>query len=293
MARKRCCVKPPIIFVAWRFCRLTLRQRASMKRGMARQIIMELLIMVAVGILMGLLGPFGSFALSGPERILYWVIWIVAGYALLRPTGVVAHWLCDRTGLPRLAGTGLAILIAAFPLAALVSMMVQKMGFFTVLRWPGFWSIYGYIWIIALVVSALTNAVFRYGPLEQAQDILVDGPVVAEPERESDGPATESQPNALSLPLGFGTITALKGEDHYVRVYGEHKSHLALMRLRDAMAMMAAGSGVQVHRSWWVAKDAVVTATREGRGAILTLRDGTNIPVSRDNMTILRDAGWL
>ena len=269
---------------------------------MARQIIMELLIMVAVGILMGLLGPFGSFALSGPERILYWVIWIVAGYMLLRPTGVVAHWLCDRTGLPRLAGTGLAILIAAFPLAALVSMMVQQIGFFAVLRWSGFWSIYGYIWIIALLVSALTNAVFRYGPLEQAQDILVDGPVVEVPETEIHAapapapalsPAIETPPNPLGLPLGFGTITALKGEDHYVRVYGAHKSHLALMRLRDAVAMMAAGSGFQVHRSWWVAKDAVVAATREGRGAILTLRDGTNIPVSRDNMTILRETGWL
>lgn len=263
---------------------------------MARQIVIELLIMVAVGILLGLLGPFGSFALSGPERILYWVIWIVAGYALLRPTGVVAHWLCDRTGLPRLAGTGLAILIAAFPLTALVSMMVQNMGFFAVLRWSGFWSMYGYIWIIALVVSALTNAVFRYGPLEQAQDILVDGPPGQAPEAtEPPSPALphEAAPNGLALPPTFGTITALKGEDHYVRVFGEHKSHLSLIRLRDAVAMMAAGSGFQVHRSWWVAKEAVASANREGRGAILTLRDGTNVPVSRDNMTILREAGWL
>lgn len=265
---------------------------------MARQIFIELLIMVAVGILMGMLGPFGSFALSGPERILYWVIWIVAGYALLRPTGVVAHWLCDRTGLPRLAGTGLAIMIAAFPLAALVSMMVQHMGFLAVLRWSGFWSIYGYIWIIALVVSALTNAVFRYGPLEQAQDILVDGPVMeTAPDASASIPTApnpaEPRLDGLALPPGFGPVIALKGEDHYVRVYGDHKSHLSLIRLRDAAALMAAGSGFQVHRSWWVARGAIVSASREGRGAILTLRDGTNVPVSRDNMPLLRGTGWL
>lgn len=64
------------------------------------------------------------------------------------------------------------------------------------------------------------------------------------------------------------------------------------MRLSDAIGELEGIEGAQTHRSWWVAKDAVTKTSRgEGRGT-LTLKDGTEAPVSRTYAKALRDEGW-
>ena len=64
------------------------------------------------------------------------------------------------------------------------------------------------------------------------------------------------------------------------------------MRLADAIAELDGIEGAQTHRSWWVAKAAVAGAERmEGR-AVLTLKDGAEVPVSRGFAEGLRAAGW-
>ena len=88
-------------------------------------------------------------------------------------------------------------------------------------------------------------------------------------------------------------MLALKGEDHYVRAIGAAREELILLRLSDAIAALPAGAGLRVHRSWWVAREAVARVTRDGRAARLILTNGTEAPVSRDAMTLLREAGWL
>ena len=71
---------------------------------MAKRLTIELLAMVMLGLLIGLLGPFGTFDNPPAVRMLSWVVWLLAGYIFFRPTGVVADWLCEATGLPRFAG---------------------------------------------------------------------------------------------------------------------------------------------------------------------------------------------
>ena len=82
-------------------------------------------------------------------------------------------------------------------------------------------------------------------------------------------------------------------DSHYVRVIGEAREELILMRMRDAIERLDNADGLRVHRSWWVAKDAVASVRRDGRAAILTLRSGHEVPVARDMMPQLRAAGWL
>ena len=69
--------------------------------------------------------------------------------------------------------------------------------------------------------------------------------------------------------------------------------HLVLMRLGDAMREVGDTAGAQVHRSHWVAFDAVTACRRDGDRAILTLSDGSELPVSRANVGKIRDAGLL
>ncbi len=252
---------------------------------MAKRLMIELLVMVALGLLVGLLGPFGTFAAPPAQRMVSWVIWLLAGYALFRPTNIVAGWLCEATGLPGFAGKLLALVVASVPLTLIVTMMVSGSGFGDVLRWSGFWTMYLYICVIAVVVSVVMSAVFGGRDQSPAAPVLTS----------SEPPASSSPPAVPTLPLppGFGPVRALKGEDHYVRVIGEGREELILMRMRDAIKQVGNADGLRVHRSWWVAKAAVASVRRDGRTAVITLISGHEAPVARDMMPQLRAAGWL
>ena len=50
---------------------------------------------------------------------------------------------------------------------------------------------------------------------------------------------------------------------------------------------------MQVHRSWWVARGAIEDARRGDGRATLTLKDGSEVPVSRTYAKALREKGWI
>jgi len=92
--------------------------------------------------------------------------------------------------------------------------------------------------------------------------------------------------------LNGAELYAVEAEDHYLRLHTSAGQDLILMRLADAIAELEGIEGAQTHRSWWVAKAAVTGAERmEGR-AVLTLKDGAEVPVSRGFARGLRAAGW-
>ena len=78
-----------------------------------------------------------------------------------------------------------------------------------------------------------------------------------------------------------------------MRAHTAKGSDLVLMPMKDAIAELAGVEGMQVHRSWWVAKAAVVQAVSEGRNISLRLSNGLDAPVSRASVARLRAAGWL
>lgn len=56
---------------------------------------------------------------------------------------------------------------------------------------------------------------------------------------------------------------------------------MILMRLSDVIVELDGIEGAQVHRSWWVAKDAIQSAQRGEGKASFTLVSGTHVRVSR------------
>lgn len=253
---------------------------------MAKRLTIELLAMAALGLLIGLLGPFGTFGYPPAQRMLNWVAWLLTGYIFFRPTGIVATWLCEATGLPRFAGTLLALVVASVPVTLIVTMMAISMSFAEALRWPGFWTMYLYIWVVSAVVATAMTALFGRSAAEASATVA---PVVL----AAPAPLVAESVPALPLPPGFGAVHALKGEDHYVRVIGEGREELVLMRMRDAIDRLGSEDGLRVHRSWWVAKQAIATVRRDGRTAVITLTGGHEVAVARDMMPQLRAAGWL
>jgi hypothetical protein len=87
-------------------------------------------------------------------------------------------------------------------------------------------------------------------------------------------------------------LYAVEAEDHYLRLHTSKGQDLILMRLSDAIEELEGLEGAQTHRSWWVARGAVAGAERLDGRAVLTLKDGAEVPVSRGFAKTLRSAGW-
>jgi hypothetical protein len=110
-------------------------------------------------------------------------------------------------------------------------------------------------------------------------------------------PALDSAPSRflerLPVRMRSAEIWAVEAEDHYLRVHTSAGQDLILLRMADAIAELAGQEGMQVHRSWWVARSAIIDARRGDGRATLTLKDGTEAPVSRTYAAELRRRGWI
>lgn len=112
----------------------------------------------------------------------------------------------------------------------------------------------------------------------------------------SQSPALATPPKfieRLPLKLRGAEVWAVEAEDHYLRLHTSKGQDLILLRLADAVAELEGIEGMQVHRSWWVARDAITAARRGDGRAILTLKDGAEVPVSRTYAGQLREKGWI
>ena len=97
----------------------------------------------------------------------------------------------------------------------------------------------------------------------------------------------------LPVRMRSAEIWAVEAEDHYLRVHTSAGQDLILLRMADAVAELEGQAGMQVHRSWWVARAAIIDARRGDGRATLTLKDGTEAPVSRTYAAELRRRGWI
>ncbi|WP_158025612.1 LytTR family DNA-binding domain-containing protein [Maricaulis sp. W15] len=85
------------------------------------------------------------------------------------------------------------------------------------------------------------------------------------------------------------TIWALQADEHYVLVHGPNGTRQSLGRLRDAIAAVEGVPGLQVHRSWWVARDGIEAVDDDPRQVRIRLRSGQHVPVSQRRLKAFRD----
>jgi len=111
---------------------------------------------------------------------------------------------------------------------------------------------------------------------------------ISTPELQADPSVSYSalEPDFMALlpPEKRGKILFLKSELHYLQVVTNQGSGLILYNLSDAIAQLPVESGLAVHRSYWVAIDAIDELSRSGRQGKLTIRNGQTIPVSRNKL---------
>jgi len=260
---------------------------------MARKIAIESFLMIVAGIILALIGPFGSYELPLVQRLILWPLMILCGYPIFGGLGAVAHWLAEAVRIPYAVTVALGLIVGSMPMTLLVMLLWRRASIDQALQSPLLGAIYLQVLVIGVIIHTAMYLLFRPAADHEAMTPPVLPPTLQPTAGTPDsGTAASIAPN-LPLPPGFGPVRALKGEDHYVRVIGDDHEELVLMRLRDAIERLGHADGLRVHRSWWVAKDAVVSIRRAGRTAIISLTSGHEAVVARDMMPQLRAAGWL
>ena len=240
-----------------------------------RRWLLRLLLVIAAGAILGRLGPFGTFGdLTSGERYGYWIgltllMWL-QGIAVL----AVVDTPFKRRGWPCWARVILAALVAAVPTAFEVAWAEMVLRVERDLGPTDLLAIIGDVALLSVPLLLLTHGLVDHsGPVEPAA-----------PEQASGASALVALMDADKR----GPLLAIGSEDHYVRLYSDRGDSLIAMRFSDATASLAAQEGMQVHRSWWVAADAVVAVVRAGEGLHLTLRNNLKVPVSRSYVRQVR-----
>lgn len=245
--------------------------------GTAREWAIDLAVAVGIGVLLGLMGPFGSFFNGGvPVRIAYWVGSVVTGMAVI--SGLA------RMGLA-LAWSRRWSIWLVLPGVVLVGAVLQgaPLRLVAVSLWPEIGRLVTPLAWYAQCVAITTPIVLVYYFVRVR-------PLVRARARGSVVPVTAT---ATAPAFDPGAVLYLRMEDHYVRVRTEHGSRLEMGPLARVTAGLAGVEGLQTHRSWWVARRAIVGVERDGRNLRLRLVDGQSAPVSRASVAKLRAAGWL
>jgi LytTr DNA-binding domain-containing protein len=91
----------------------------------------------------------------------------------------------------------------------------------------------------------------------------------------------------MERPLA-GSLLRVEAQEHYIRLVGQSESRMMLYRFNDVVSELSDEHGMQVHRSHWVAFDAIERLLRENGRFWLSATDGAKIPVSRKYVADVR-----
>ncbi len=231
---------------------------------------------LAVGLIAGLSGPFGTIDhLSPLPRLIYWILLSASAFFVGSGVGTFVHSAL-RPRLPDLVTTLAAGLCVGIVLTAILAAINRVIFGISPLDPEHLLGTFANVGVISLIV---TVAFVAFDRLDETPD---------------DTPETPRPADALlrRLPLEKrGPLLSLSATDHYVEVTTPNGSDLVLMRLSDAIELATGVDGLQVHRSHWVARAAVAGTRRDNGRLMLRLTDGRDIPVSRTYVSAVKDAG--
>ncbi|MGD9913194.1 MAG: LytTR family DNA-binding domain-containing protein [Rhizobiaceae bacterium] len=251
--------------------------------------------LVGASLLLGLVGPFGTFdSLPLLPRVAYWTAIAILTYATGLATVYFAVAALFRPNSTNPFAYLVAGALAGIPVAIIVCGLNNQL-FGDPATWGEALELSLYCIAIAAVVSLLV-AVFtipQEGAAAQAEAAnFASAAALAAPVAGSPPPDMQRPAILDRLPVEKrGRLAYMSMQDHYVDVHTDRGGTLVLMRLADAITETQGVSGLQVHRSHWVALDAVAAAVRREGRLFLRMVDGTELPVSRPYMAAVRAAG--
>lgn len=232
---------------------------------------------ITVAMMVGIIGPFQTFANFpiGP-RLIYWLVTVVITYV----TGVFMGSLVVNTfeHYFKFNSPILHVMVAGTAAGSAVSALILLINSiaFDDLDIGGFHSIMPWVYCVAIsiCISAL-HFIFRQ---QQSNDL------------------PHPQQVRLIARLNIknrGQLYYLSMQDHYVNIVTSNGAELVLLRLADAIQEADGVAGVKIHRSHWVALEAVAETRKKGSNLVVVMKDGAELPISRGQMDDVRAAGLL
>jgi len=253
--------------------------------GAPREWAQDLAIATLIGVFLGVIGPFGSFY-GGPIelRIAYWVANLWIGFTVFAMVTRLSLHAAVRLDVPIWFALAIGVAIGSVPAGL-------SIAWFSSWFWPGNHGHMSspFAWYGQTLAIAEPCAFGYYFLADRGWRKAVD--FAAAPEASANANKTSFLDR---LPTRLGrSLLCLQMEDHYVRAHTAVGSDLILISLRQAIAELDGVEGIQVHRSWWVARSAVAASRVDVRNYVLQLSNGLDVPVSRASVAKLRAAGWL
>ncbi|MBU2137179.1 MAG: LytTR family transcriptional regulator DNA-binding domain-containing protein [Alphaproteobacteria bacterium] len=237
---------------------------------------------LAVGGFLALSGAFADEDTSLTERLIYWLP--IMGIGALWGGFIARAFFPERGDEDEPSpGVWLNCLWAALAMAVPFTGLVWTASWLVFghrIPWQGLPYMFGSVFVLSLAMTVLNTLVESR---RQAMRRLRAAPAPVRPVRFLE---------RLPPRLRGADLHAIAAEDHYLRLHTSKGQDLILMRLGDAVEELQGLEGAQVHRSWWVARAAVEDVRRGDGRAVLTLKGGIEVPVSRTYSRLLREAGW-
>ncbi len=247
--------------------------RAILQRGGA-----DLALLLAMGLFLGAVGPFGSEHLAPRQAYAYWVLCIVGG-------GLIGI-LIDET-LGRRAGVFwrrlLVTSVLMTPPTALWVLVSDRLVVGAPILASRYWPLLWQVFLISVPVMAIRALVWRR-PAAVVQTRVVVAPPLPE--------AEAAFRRRLSAKRRGARLIAVEADDHYLRVHTDAGAEMITLRFAVALDELSGAHGFQTHRSWWVAAEAVEGVRWRRGGGELRLAGGLAAPVSRTHAPTVKAAGW-
>jgi DNA-binding LytR/AlgR family response regulator len=234
-----------------------------------------LLATAMVALIMAISGSFGSNTLMIVPRAAYWLGLCGVGIAI----GNVSARIIPQRWFEVRPFVGWSVITACVAVPMIVIVSVTTSLFFH------------HPFNLALVEDVMPDALVTTAGLT-ALAFLVRRRAPVETHAAPTGAAPAKFLARLPDKLAGADLWAVEAQDHYLRLHTSKGRDLILLRLSDALVELEGLEGARTHRSWWVSRGAVASIERGDGRATLTLKDGTEAPVSRAFAKTLREAGW-
>lgn len=244
-------------------------------RERLQRIALDLLLLALVGLLMAELGPYRTLEAPQPLRTAYWLL-AVLGSGL-------AGILADRFLGARVRGFWLRIAVVSLAITPPVTLYIYGLNAVMLDLPRRWWLLPQLAWQVLVVMLLLTTLrALLWRRVVETRTIVV--PPLPDAEREFR--------LRLSAKRRTARLIAIEAEDHYVRVHTDAGSELVGMRFSEAVDELSRAYGYRLHRSWWVAADALESVRWTRGSGEARLSGGLVAPVSRGYAATLKEAGW-
>lgn len=220
-------------------------------------------------------GPFATYeALAKPERALYWGAVVAMSIVIGKAVRIFVGHHAGHLHFPlrqALIALGIALLLGPAVWAFSRAVVGPQV--------PGLHVFLYFVFVVAAGVQVIRQVMsLTLHPVPAAADLSAPSP-----------------PRLLDRidPALRGDILRISARNHYLEVQTDKGQADLLLRFSDGLAEVEGLDGAQVHRSHWVAWNAVVGAVEEGNRLFLRMLDGTQVPVSRRHAALLAARGLL